>query len=228
MTNETTESTWKPILVLTGLLVLFVGPMFGPVGAYAKEEYGVRGGTGVVVGLFTVMFLLLAIGMLRWLRSRGETLADLGWGAPTRTSAVIVAVLFGVFWAGFNIMGYVHQIDKTADPMELSMLRVGTALGGVVIACCEDVLTRGFVMNHLKKMGAGRWRQVWISSAIFALYHSLWTLSIAGFIMGFILGLIFAGFFIWGRRSLTPVIVAHGLCLFLGEPFLTMFMLAAG
>jgi len=162
-------------------------------------------------------------GTIRWVKQQGETLADLGWRTPTRTSAVIGAVL----WAAFNVMGNVHQIDKTADPMEMSLLRVGTAIGGLIVAFCEDVIGRGFMMNHLKKVGLGTWMQVLVVSIIFAFYHSVWTLSIAGFIMGFIVGLILAGFFVWGRRSLTPVLVAHGLCFVLGEPFLTMFMLAA-
>jgi len=228
MSAETSEHTWKPVLVLTALLVLFVGPVFGPVGNYAKEEFGVRGGSSFVVALFTVAFVALAAGTVRWVKQQGGTLADLGWRTPTKTSAVVGAVFFGIFWAAFQVMGYVHQVDATADPMEMSLLRVGTAIGGLIIAGCEDLVGRGFLMNHLKKVGLGTWMQVLASSAIFALYHSLWTLSIAGFIVGFILALILAGFFVWGRRSLTPVIVAHGLCLFLGEPFLTMFMLAAG
>ncbi len=228
MSDIPVQADWKPIAVLTALLVVFVGPIFGPGASYAKEALGVRGGAGLVVFLFTVFFAVLAAGTIRWVKAQGGTLAELGWGAPTRTSAVIGAVLFGVFWAAFNIMGYVHQVDSTANPMELSLLRIGTAIGGAIIACCEDLVGRGFIMNHLKKMGRGTWAQALISSAIFALYHSVWSLSVAGFIMGFVLALILAGFFVWGRRSLTPVVVAHGLCLFLGEPFLTMFMLAAG
>ncbi len=226
MTESQPVSTWKPIAVLTAVLVLVVGPIFGPVGAFAAETYGVRGGTGVVVALFTVAFLLVAGGTVRWVKSQGGSLADLGWRTPTKTSAVIAAVIFGVLWAGFNIMGYVHQIDATADPLEVSLLRVGTATGGLIIACSEDLVGRGFVMNHLKKAGIGTWRQAFISSAIFALYHSIWVLSVPGFIVGFVIGMFLAGFFVWGRRSLTPVIVAHGLCLGLGEPFLTMFMLS--
>ena len=228
MSEHLESHTWKPVWILSALLVLLVGPIFGPITGYAKETLGVRGGTGLVVALFTVVFVILAAGTIRWVRQKGETLADLGWGQPTRTSAVVVAVLWAVPWAGFNVMGYLHQIDNTADPMEMSLLRVGTATGGLLIAFCEDVVGRGFIMNHLKKMGHSTWVQVLFSSFLFGFYHSVWTLSIAGFIMSFIVGLTLAGFFVWGRRSLTPVLVAHGLCLFLGEPFMTMFMLAAG
>ena len=228
MSEQNAFQNWKPVLVLSALLVMFVGPIFGPIAVYAKAAHGVRGGAAVVVALFTIVFLMLAAGTIRWVRQQGGTLADLGWRQPTKTSTVVVAVLWAVLWAGFNVMGYLHQIDKTADPTEISMLRVGTALGGLLIAFCEDVIGRGFVMNHLKKLGHSTGFQVLFSSLLFGFYHSVWTLSIAGFIMSFIVGLILAGFFVWGRRSLTPVLVAHGLCLFLGEPFLTMFMLAAG
>ena len=222
------RGSWAPIAVLTVLLVGLVGPVFGPIAQLAKSQWGVRGGSGAVVLLFTVLFVLFAAGTLRWVAGRGGSSRDLGWRVPTRTSAVVAAALFGLFWAAFNVMGYVHQVDSTANPMELSTLRWATALGGVAIACCEDLVTRGFIMNHLKAAGVGAWLQSLTSSAVFALYHSLWTLSVAGFIVAFVYGLILSGFFVWGRRSLTPVVVAHGLALFLGEPFLTMFMLAAG
>ncbi|MBJ95064.1 MAG: hypothetical protein CMP23_11410 [Rickettsiales bacterium] len=228
MNSSEAPRPWLVLGALTGLLVLIAGPIFGPITSYARAELGIRSGTALIVALFTLVFVAFAVGTVRWVRRLGWTLDDLGWRSPTRRSAVFGAVVFGVLWAAFNVMGYIHQIDSSADPFELSILRLATAVGGLIIAACEDLVTRGFVMNYLDKAQVGPWRQALISSAIFALYHSIWTLSLAGFIVGMVIGLIMAGFFLWGRRSLTPVIVAHGLALFLGEPFLTMFMVATG
>jgi membrane protease YdiL (CAAX protease family) len=228
MTENTRQSTWKPVWAVAAIMVLVVGPAFGPIATVVRAELGIRNGAAVMLLVFALLLGPVAAGTVRWVRRNGGTLEDLGWRVPSRLSANIVALLFGVAWAAFNIMGYVHQIDKTADPFELSWLRLGTALGGASLAICEDLVTRGFVMNHLKKAGANTLVQVFMSSLIFATYHAVWTLSIAGFIVSMIYGLILSGFFVWGRRSLTPVVIAHGAGLLFGEPFLTMFMLAAG
>ncbi len=105
MSDHPTSHTWAPIWVLSALLVLFVGPIFGPVTGYAKEALGVRGGAGLVVALFTVVFLALAVGTVRWVRQQGEGLADLGWRHPTRTSAVVFALLWALRWGGFKNKG---------------------------------------------------------------------------------------------------------------------------
>ena len=89
----------------------------------------------------------------------------------------------------------------------------------------EDSVVRGYLMNQLDALRYPVWSQVLLSSALFALYHSVWSLSIASFIASLILGLILAGLFIWGKRSLIPVVLAHVLILVIGEPFLTMSLL---
>jgi hypothetical protein len=90
-------------------------------------------------------------------------------------------------------------------------------------------------MNTLKDRGASGTKQLLIASAIFALYHAIWSVTVGdlitglistaiGFVASFLFGAILAGLFLWGRRSLTPVIIAHSGALLLGEPFLTTMM----
>jgi hypothetical protein len=40
-------------------------------------------------------------------------------------------------------------------------------------------------------------------------------------------GLLLGGLFLWGKRSLTPVILGHSLVVLLSEPFATMLIFLA-
>ena len=42
-----------------------------------------------------------------------------------------------------------------------------------------------------------------------------------------VFGLLLSGLFVLGKRSLTPVILAHSLALLLAEPFLTLSLMEA-
>jgi hypothetical protein len=125
MTENTRQSTWKPVWAVAAIMVLVVGPAFGPIATVVRAELGIRNGAAVMLLVFALLLGPVAAGTVRWVRRNGGTLEDLGWRVPSRISANIVALLFGLAWAAFNIMGYVHQIDKTADPFELSWLRLG-------------------------------------------------------------------------------------------------------
>ena len=118
MTSHMTTNSppsWSPVLYLSATLLLLVGPFFGPVAIYANEALGVREGAGLIVSLFMILFGLIAYVTVRWHKNQGGTLEELGWRAPTRTSTLIVAVVWGILWATFNVMGYVHQFDTSAD-----------------------------------------------------------------------------------------------------------------
>jgi membrane protease YdiL (CAAX protease family) len=131
-----------------------------------------------------------------------------------------------LFWGAFATMGYL-QFVPDANVMEISLFRVITALLGAGLGVVEDLITRGFVMNELKRLGLATWLQVLASSLLFALYHSVWGFSPLGFAFSLVYGLLLAGLFVWGKRSLTPVILGHSLALLVGEPFLTLSLLEA-
>ncbi len=82
-------------------------------------------------------------------------------------------------------------------------------------------------MEELERMQIPAWGQVVASSLLFALYHSVWALNIVGFVFSLVYGLIPGGLFLLGKRSLTPVILAHSLALRTGEPFLTLSLMEA-
>jgi membrane protease YdiL (CAAX protease family) len=123
-------------------------------------------------------------------------------------------------------MGFL-QFHPEANPLEISLFRVFTAVVGAVIAVGEDMVTRGYVMHELQHFNASGWLQVVGSSLLFALYHSIWHFNLPVFVVSLVYGLILGGLFIMGNRSLTPVILAHSLALLVGEPFLTMSLITA-
>ena len=214
------------LLVLSALLLLLVGPLFGPVPVYLVRTFDVRTAALWELGLFLVTSAIVFGVMWMWMRRNGRTLADLGWLQPSTWPALIAGAALGLFWGAFGTMGYL-QFVPDGNVMELSLYRVATALLGAGVGVVEDLITRGFVMNELKRLGAATWLQVLASSLLFALYHSVWGFSPIGFAFSLVYGLLLAGLFVWGKRSLTPVVLAHSLALFIGEPFLTLSLLEA-
>lgn len=224
--------TIKTRLVVLSLLLLFVlGPCFGPLSRYLASTRGLGQATAwQVVGFIVALAIVLGV-VLIWMRQDGQTLADLGWGKPSTWLAIVLGILVGVFWAAFGAMGYKYQFDLEANLLGMSWLRLFTGIVGAGGAILEDMVTRGYLMNELKRIKVPTWLQVVASSLLFALYHSIWCGSLFGFVGSFIAslvyGLILAGLFVLGKRSLTPVILAHSLAVLLGEPFLTMSLIVA-
>jgi len=223
--------TAKQNLVLTSFLLLIVlGPCFGPVPRYLISVTDVRQAAGWQIVAFYVALAVVSGWTFSWMRRNGRSLGDLGWLKPSTRPAVILGAVVGVLWGLLGIMGYL-QLDPQANIFEMSSLRVFTALAGAFGAVFEDMVTRGFMMEELKRLKVSTWKQVLCSSLLFALYHSIWWGSTIGFIQSFIAsliyGLILAGLFVMGKRSLTPVILGHSLALIVGEPFLTLSMMMA-
>jgi hypothetical protein len=159
----------------------------------------------------------------------GEFLRSLGLGAPSRTSANVAGAVVGLFW-GLLLISSILQFDPNANLTQISGLRVLTALLAASGTVLEDLVARGFIMNQLHQIQTPRWLQVLVSALIFALYHTIWAgFNIFTFIFSMVYGLILSGLFLWGKRSLTPVILGHSLAVLISEPFATMMIfLAAG
>jgi membrane protease YdiL (CAAX protease family) len=153
-------------------------------------------------------------------------LADLGWRQPTTRLAIISGAVLGLFWGVLGTFSYL-QFNPEANLFELSLFRLFTALVGAGAATLEDLITRGFVMNELRRLNSPTWMQLVASSLLFALYHTVWGFNIIAFIFSLVYGLLLGGLFILGKRSLTPVILGHSLALLVGEPFLTLSLMEA-
>jgi membrane protease YdiL (CAAX protease family) len=215
----------KMFVVVIGLLLLvLVGPLFGPVPVALLSSLDVRTATGWQVVFFLVPLAVILAVLRGWMGRHQRSWADLGWGRPAPPAAMVLGAVVGLGWGVLGTFSYL-QFNPDANILELSLFRAFTALVGAGGAVLEDLITRGFVMGELKRLGAATGVQVLASSLLFAAYHSLWGFNIFGFAFSLIYGLILGGLFVIGKRSLTPVILGHSLALLVGEPFLTLSLM---
>ncbi|MCE5333474.1 MAG: CPBP family intramembrane metalloprotease [Desulfobacteraceae bacterium] len=216
------------LIVVSVLLLVVLGPCFGPVPRYLNSVMSLHPASASQLVAFCAALAIVIAWAWTWLKRTGRTWADVGWRRPAGWGPILVGTIVGILWGLMGMMGY-RQLDPQADLFEMSVLRVFTALIGAGAAVCEDLVTRGLVMEELHRMGRSAWVQVGASSLLFALYHSVWWGNpygaAASFTASLVYGLMLSGLFIWGKRSLTPVILAHSLALIVGEPFLTMSMM---
>ena len=215
------------VLVLSMLLI---GPSFGPVPKLLMDVWGLelRPAALALLGWLVVAAALLA--WLTWRRAQRQGLspADLGIRPARGKGSVAGACALALAW-GFLLSGAVLQSDPTVNLGEMSLYRAGAAILGALVAIGEDFVVRGYLMESLRRDGRGAWTQVGLSALVFALYHSLLTFSVevvvGGMIFSLVYGALLAGLYLWGGRSLLPVVVAHAGTLLLAEPFGTMAIL---
>lgn len=222
------NSVWRRLAIVAALLLLLIGPNFGPIPTTLRQSLSLEGSIIGMLVWFWVAFSIIIATILRLsdmpLR---ELLSYVGLGAPSRLGANIAGVIVGLLGAASFLFG-ILQFDPDANIAQISAFRVLTVLlagAGVVL---EDIITRGYLMNQLRELRVPNWVQALASAVLFALYHTVWAgFNISAFISSIILGLLLAGLFLWGKRSLTPVILAHGIAVLLAEPFASMMIFLA-
>jgi membrane protease YdiL (CAAX protease family) len=158
--------------------------------------------------------------------SIGEFLKSSGLGAPSGIGANIAGLILGIVWA-LLFLSSILQFDPDANLTQINGFRILTALLAAGGALLEDLITRSFMMNQLHKIGSSKWVQLIVPALIFALYHTIWGFNPFSFVFSVVYGLLLGGLFLWGKRSLTPVILAHSLVVLLSEPFATMLIFLA-
>lgn len=220
----------RQLAIVAVLLLLLIGPIFGPIPNFLEERFGIN--TAVLIMLFTFVigFGIILTVIFRFDEMRSDSLREklgrLGWGQPSRAAAIIVAVIAGLAW-GALFLSSTLQFDPDANLTELSLFRLASTLVAGFGVIQEDLITRGFVMNGLRKLNIPNWGQLVFSALLFALYHTIWAFNVFSFIFSVIFGLILGGLFLWGKRSLTPVVVAHLLPVIIAEPFSSMLIFLA-
>lgn len=220
----------RHLAIVGVLLLLLIGPIFGPIPNFLGERFGIE--TAVMIMLFTFVIgfsiILTVIFGFNEMRSDSlrEKLGRLGWGKPSRLAAIIVAVIAGLSW-GALFLSSTLQFDPDANLAELSLFRLAAVLIASFGAILEDLITRGYVMNGLRQINIPNWVQLILSALLFALYHTIWAFNVFSFIFSLLFGLILGGLFLWGKRSLTPVVIAHILPLIISEPFSSMLIFLA-
>jgi len=226
-TNEK-SNVWRNIAIVTLLLLVLVGPNFGPLPHLFKESLSLDGSiTGVLIWFWVAFLIILAVVYrINHSTSIGEFLKSSGLGTPSRIGANIAGLILGIVWA-LLFLSSILQFDPDANLTQVNGFRILTALLAAGGALLEDLITRSFIMNQLQKIGSSKWVQLVVSALIFALYHTVWGFNPFSFVFSVVYGLLLGGLFLWGKRSLTPVILGHSLVVLLAEPFATMLIFLA-
>ncbi len=175
---------------------------------------------------FAIAGLVAFAYIIVWQRRRGSSLAELGWGRPTTPLALVLAVILGAAYTSFACFGARHLLPGV-DVMQFTWTRLLLAPLGIFLAVSEETLMRGLFMTELQRGQVPAWLQILASGACSALYHAFQNPTLIGFLPSFILFSLHAGLYVLGRRSLTPVILAHSIYHVLGEPYLLMMVFAA-
>ncbi len=97
---------------------------------------------------------------------------------------------------------------------------------GIFISTAEEVMMRDFFMTQLQRGGIPTWIQIIASGTCSALYHSLHNFTLMSLIPSFLLFSAMAGIYVLGKRSITSTAIGHSMIHILGDPFLTMLILA--
>jgi membrane protease YdiL (CAAX protease family) len=222
------STVWRSIASITLLLLVLVGPNFGPLPHLLRQKLSLDGSiTGVLIWFLLAFLIILAV-VYRMYQSKsiGEFLKSSGLGTPSGIGANIAGLILGILWA-LLFLSSILQFDPDANLTQINGFRILTALLAAGGALLEDLITRSFIMNQLHKIGSSKWVQVIVSALIFALYHTAWGFNPFSFAFSVVYGLLLGGLFLWGKRSLTPVILGHSLVVLISEPFATMLIFLA-
>ena len=222
------STVWRRIAIVSLLLLVLVGPNFGPLPHLFRESLSLEGSiTGVLIW-FLVAFLIILAVVYRMNKSMSisEFLKSSGLGTPSGIGANIAGLILGILWA-LLFLSSILQFDPDANLTQINGFRILTALLAASGALLEDLITRSFIMNQLHKIGSSKWAQAVVSALIFAIYHTVWGFNPFSFVFSVVYGLLLGGLFLWGKRSLTPVILGHSLVVLIAEPFATMLIFLA-
>jgi hypothetical protein len=229
-----------------GLFILWLALVLagGPLLRGALMPHMAPGTPRDIVGLRVLTGLPFTWAMLAGtvfiLRLRGQRLADIGWGRPASLWGWLAAAALTAFFLVSSFQGPACRglcfIEPHAWLTDWSAFRLASSLAiGVTAGICEETMFRGFVIGQARDGGAPAVAQAILSGVLFGLAH----LGMAGLSGRFepaaaagivgsttVFGVVFAAIYLAGRRSLTPVMIAHGVFAFTTEPWMMLWGLA--
>ena len=226
---------WLSVLIASFIFCVLVGigsallrRLFSGYGATGLRPQVTLRLTGSVVSqVLTILLLIL------YLRSQNQSLADIGLGRSSSTYGWIAAGVLTTLFIWLMLMG---PLRGRAALAEISFFHLyNSIIAGLGAGFCEEMLFRGFVMSELSWAGVGRVTQVLASGLLFGLAHVGWTtlgtafnlrLFLGTVIPTAVLGMLYAGIYLIGGRSLTPVIASHAITDMIIEPWLVLAALS--
>ena len=204
------------------------------IGGYFLLGYGLKFSLEqVTIGGYALSWsvwasLLLSIAVIAYTRFRGRPLSSLGVSRPR---SVLKAIVTGVLGAVLIFAGVMLSISllasaglitpPDAEPVMLVegpdlalSLTLSIAVMWINAAFGEELLFRGFLMNSLMRALGDTRLAGFVSAAGIALAfgamhipsQGLYGLAVTG-VVGFLMGLLF----LFGKRNLMPVVIAHGV-----------------
>jgi len=228
-------SAWLSAVIASAVFCILVG-IGSALLQWLSSSYGATGVrpqvtlrlTGSVTGQVSAVLLVVL-----YLRSQNHSLADIGFGRSSTIYGWIAAAVVAALFVWFMLTG---PLRGRAELAELSFFHVyNSVIAGLGAGFCEELVFRGFVMSVLSWAGVGRVTQVLGSGLLFGLAHAGWTMLGAAFdprlflgtvISTAFLGMVYAGIYLVGGRSLTPVIVSHTITDVIIEPWLLLAALS--
>lgn len=228
------KNTWKNVILVSALGILLLGPCFATIPNYLASNFNLEKASLIQMLCFIVALSLAAGMCILRIRKEKMDIKSIGLFAPSPWYAKMIGVLTGIIWAVFTIFslkGMEPEADILSIWMDFNPIRIIMMLIGPIGASMEDFVVRGFLMNQLKEAKVPNALQALLSALLFALYHSIWMVPIIGmyflygFFSSFIYGLLLAWLYFLGKRSLTPVMLSHGITVLVGEPILSYVLL---
>ena len=208
---------WSEVgLAVAVLWAVLGGACFFTGAQWVYDSWGTSLNAALIIDVIFLAGVLVVIGFVWWRqRLHGEGLRELGWKRPTRGAAVAVAVVYGLAWAGLS---YARGGDPLAWPWQRPIM-MGV---GVILAFGEEIAVRGLILDRLERCGTGRLVQIVTTGAVMGVYHGVvghhvWP---SYMISSFVLFGLLSALHMYGRRSLTPPLIAHAMVHFLGDPAL--------
>ena len=218
---------WRNAFAVTLLGCALFGLLcFILLGSELSRRMGWYRGTIWLEVSFAIAGLIAFAYIVVWQRRRGSSLAELGWGRPTTRLALVLAAILGVAYTCGAYFG-VQQLLPGVDLTRFTWTRLLLAPVGICLAVSEETLMRGLFMTELQRGRVPVWLQILASGLCSALYHAFQNPTLIGFLPSFVLFSLHAGLYVLGRRSLTPVFLAHSIYHVLGEPYLLMMVFAS-
>ena len=225
VTSVTRQQAWQDV----GLWTVLLCGLFGVPGfvvllnllpqIWPLEAAALGVGTGIALGC------VVLLDVVRWWLPRASLgMADLGWGRPLTLTGLVAALVVAALWLALSFFGISAALPEL-DLLALTPARLYAGLTLAFVGCVEELICRGVLMTRLQQAGVATWAQLLVAAGVFALYHSLHDLRSLPF--SALLGLLWAGVYLAGGRSLAAPMLSHGLVNLLGEPYLLMFLIVS-